>query len=180
MLDIPRNTYTMTHSITIQDKIIDEIIFSLKNFALRDIKVISDQDTVLATFILCSCFIEQLSGFRYGKTNHKTHKKMFEDFVNEYLPQYDPKKLREDLRNKLVHNYSLGLSYSLVQRHSELHLKPTNQNGHYLNLENFIGDIDAAFDKFSQDLTNKSEAKANALKWYDTYQIIGLSRQNLP
>ena len=42
---------------------------------------------------------------------------MFEDFVSEYMPStYVPKQLREDLRNKLVHNYSLGDTYSLVEK----------------------------------------------------------------
>ena len=96
-----------------EDEIIDQIEFSLRNYDLRDIKLISKQDTVIASFILCSCFIEHLCTFRYGMTKVLNWEE-FRNFVNEYLNKYDHNKLRNDLRNKLVHNYSLGESYVLV------------------------------------------------------------------
>ena len=49
---------------------IDRITTALRDYALGDIKKVMVGDNVLATFILCSCFIEQLATYRYG--THKT------------------------------------------------------------------------------------------------------------
>ncbi|HEY4877241.1 MAG TPA: hypothetical protein VIH86_16810 [Puia sp.] len=156
---------------------IEYIIKSLKDFALRDIKKIGIEDNVLASFILCSCFIEQVSGFRYARVSHRTGKGMFEDFVKEYLPNYDPKKLREDLRNKLVHNYSLGDSYSLVRNSKELHLTKLGTR-QIINIENFIEELENAFALYENDLNTKEDVRNNALKWYETFHIIGMNNHD--
>ena len=155
------------------DQIIDQIIHSLKNYNLRDIKKIAQMDTVLASFTLCSCFIEQVSGFRYAKVKHKTGNEMFKSFVKDYLNQYEPSKLREDLRNKLVHNYSLGETYSLTMRCIDCHLKPDKYGRLILNLENFIDDIEIAFEKWTNELRTNDEIRKNALTWFSKYEIIG-------
>lgn len=160
--------------ITTTYPLVEHIIKSLKDFALRDIKKIGKEDTVLASFILCSCFIEQVSGFRYVKTGHKP----FTDFVKEYLPShYNPNKLRDDLRNKLVHNYSLGNSYSLVREKRELHL--TMLGGRQIiNIENFIEELDTAFTLYENDLNTKEVVRNNAFKWYKKHKIIGMNNHD--
>ncbi|QEC66729.1 hypothetical protein FRZ67_05210 [Panacibacter ginsenosidivorans] len=52
-----------------EDQIIDQIIHSFSNYSLRDIEEINNNklDFTIAEFILCSCFIDQISGFRYNK-----------------------------------------------------------------------------------------------------------------
>lgn len=155
------------------EQIIDQIIHSLKNYNLRDIKKIAQMDTVLASFTLCSCFVEQMSGFRYAKVKHKTGNEMFKSFVKDYLSQYDPSKLREDLRNRLVHNYSLGETYSLTMRSNDYHLKPDKNGRLILNLENFIDDIDGAFTKWNGELRTNDDVRKNALTWFSKFQIIG-------
>ena len=50
------------------DEIITQIIHSFSNYNLRDIKEINNNqlEFTIAEFILCSCFIDQVSGFRYN------------------------------------------------------------------------------------------------------------------
>jgi len=89
------------------DQILNTIEDSFRKFALRDIQVLlhSKPPVPLAVFILCSCLIDQLSGFRF---NSDAVKSRFIDFVNKYMSGYNAQSLAEDLRNKLVHNYSVG------------------------------------------------------------------------
>ena len=157
----------------IDDHIIDQIEHSLRNYNLRDIKKISQIDTVLASFTLCSCFIEQMSGFRYANVKHKTGRIMFENFVRDYLGMYDAEKLRNDLRNKLVHNYSLGDTYSLTMGAPNDHLQIDKYGRLILNLENFISDLENAFNSWISELRTDNEIRSNALIWYEQYKILG-------
>src|SRR5689334_13470630 len=103
------------------DQKIKTIIDSLRNFALRDIIVINqfaDPEFPIAVFILCSCFIDQVSGFRY---NNKQVACRYQQFINDYMPKYDAEKMYKDIRCKLVHNYSSTQFFSFV-RNSEIHL----------------------------------------------------------
>lgn len=71
---------------------INRITTALRNYALGDIKKVSASDNVLATFILCSCFIEQMATYRYGTDNvGSSH---FKNFVDEYLSEYDGYNLK--------------------------------------------------------------------------------------
>jgi hypothetical protein len=148
---------------------INKIIASLRDFALRDVLFISNQDAVLAAFMIASCFIDQLGGIRHGsESSGKTYKK----FIKEYLPQCDRYNLYEDLRCKLVHNYSLGNKYSLIRQAPELHLVPNASNQIYLNIENFVSDLKVAFDLFVTHLNTVQEVGEKATKWSRTYSII--------
>jgi|GEM_PF-1337646 len=162
-----------------EDQIINQIEHSLRNYALRDIKLISNQDTVIASFILCSCFIEHICTFRYGMSKLLSDKE-FTDFVVEYLnhnypEKYDAKKLRSDLRNKLVHNYSLGETYALVMGQHHLHLQKLNETVIFLNLENFIIDLERAFNLYIEELrSDKDNLRELALTAFEKVKIIGL------
>ena len=48
--------------------IIEQIIHSFTKFNIRDIEEINNNklDFTIAEFILCSCLIDQVSGFRYN------------------------------------------------------------------------------------------------------------------
>ncbi len=50
------------------DQVIDQIIHSFSKYNLRDIEEINNNklDFTITEFILCSCFINQISGFRYN------------------------------------------------------------------------------------------------------------------
>lgn len=153
---------------TREESLIYHVIDSLKNIALSDIRKVSSEDNVLASFILCSCFIDQVSGFRY---NQDAVKSRYQKFVGEYLPNYNPKKLYEDLRNKLVHNYSLGDTYSLTRLSPQLHLKIVGVRI-IINLENFISELEDAFTRYEDDLKSNSQAKSNALTWFERFNIL--------
>lgn len=156
----------------IESQTIDSIIHSFRNYNLRDIKEINSNvlDFTIAEFILCSCFIDQLSGFRYNKNGVKSR---YVKFVKEYLRLYNAEELYEDLRNKLVHNYSVGKYYQLTRKTPHLHLQRIN-GVNVLNLESFIKDIDKAFELYVTELHSDNSIRNNALEWYAKHKIITL------
>lgn len=157
--------------ILLDDDILNKIENSLRNLALRDIKEIGKLNTPIASFILCTCFIDQLSGFRY---NSKKMRYRFEKFVDHYLEMYYPKKLCSDLRNKLVHNFSLGESYVITQEMDYAHNRQ-NKKGTgtvLLNLSNFIQDLEDAFNVYMLQLRTDPECRNNALLWFKEHNII--------
>ncbi len=154
------------------DQIINQIAHSFSNYNLRDIEEItrSELHFTIAGFILCSCFIDQLSGFRYKSRKVKSR---YIEFVKNYLPKYDGKNLYEDLRNKLVHNYSVGSHYSLTSKAPQLHLQKSN-NLINLNLEDFIKDLKEALDRYIEEVKNNQDIRKNALDWFHENGIIKL------
>lgn len=156
---------------------IHRIKTALQDYALADIKKIACDDHVLASFILCSCFIEQVATYRYGTDN--VGPKHFKAFVTEYLPDYDGWKLRTDLRNKLVHNYSLGDTYFLTRENRTAHLKPDISSGAIiLNLENFVDDLEKALHRFLIQLLVEPDVRRNALDVLSKNYIIGMSHSD--
>ena len=156
---------------------IDQIEHSLRNYALRDIKLISRQDTLIASFILCSCFIEHISTFRYGMKKRLSEIE-YVRFIDEYLnksdsTRYDGKKLRYDLRNKLVHNYSLGDTYGLTKGFPNMHLKKMENLLVCLNLESFVADLEESLNQYIKDLKeNRGDLKSLALSAFENVKII--------
>ena len=155
------------------DQIIDQIVYSFSNYNLRDIQEINNNqlDFTIAEFILCSCLIDQISGFRY---NTDKVGKRYKQFVKDYLPNYNSDELYEDLRNKLVHNYSVGKHYGLTRKAHHLHLKEVNGLTH-LNLEDFIEDLKIALNKYITELRNDNDIRRKALCWYTEYKILALT-----
>ena len=156
------------------DQIIDQIVHSFSKYNLRDIEEINNHENLeftIAEFILCSCFIDQISGFRY---NTDKVGKRYRQFVKDYLPNYNCDELYEDLRNKLVHNYSVGSFYALTRKAPHLHLQKVNGVTR-LNLENFIADLKTALDKYILELGNDGDIRRKALCWFSEYKIIGMT-----
>jgi len=157
------------------DPIINQIIKSFSQYNIRDIQEIgkladaNNMDFVIAEFILCSCLIDQLSGFRYNSDEVGCR---YRQFVRDYLPKYDPKELYHDLRNRLVHNYSIGKFYELARR-TDTSQPPIASKSTRLFLNEFILDLENALNKFVFELTTNIDIRNNALKWYDKYKIIG-------
>jgi hypothetical protein len=155
------------------DQIIDQIVHSFIRFNLRDIQEIynNEKEFTIAEFILCSCLIDQVSGFRY---NMDKVGKRYRQFVKEYLPRYNSDELYNDLRNKLVHNYSIGSRYRLTSKAMHLHLQEVDGNI-YLNLSDFIADIRSALDQYFSQLKNDKVIRQNAISWFQQHKIIGQS-----
>ena len=161
---------------------IQKIDRALVDFALGDINFISENGKPVAGFILCYCFIDQLAHLRYGKDNSKKKNwQKFQSFVDEYInpgltKQYNSRHLWEDLRNRLIHNYSFGETYSMADgRSDDFHL--TRQQGTIiLFLKNFIDDIKKGFLKLRGEIVEDPAIRKTVLEWFDETNIITNNR----
>lgn len=153
-------------------EIIVKIKFSLKEMAFKDIEKASKGGSKMGAFILASCFIDCLAGFRYGR---QATGKNYRDFVKEYMTdQYNPIKLYKDLRCKLVHNYSEGGSYMFVDGKPQIHQKKTKDNKTVLNLECFLHDLKAAMTKYFLELDSISNKVDLAIKRFKKIGLLGI------
>lgn len=142
---------------------------ALYDTALGDIKKAASYNSTIGAFILASCFIDHMAGFVYGR---QTKKDDYKNFVRDYLPPiYDPSKLYEDLRCKLVHNYSEGGSYWLRANHAELHGQSENGKT-IINLQNFIGDLETAFNKLMTKIKSQPSAMQMTIRRYNKIGLL--------
>ena len=138
-----------------KQKFIDSLWHSLHEMAFLDIKRASEGKSKMGVFILASCFIDYLAGFRYGKNTKGLD---YVRFAKEYLiAKYDASKLYQDLRCKLVHNYSEGGSYAFTDNHPEQHKNKIPDGRIMLNLEDFISDIEDVLNKYFDELRADDE-----------------------
>ena len=108
-------------------------------------------------------------------------------FVSEYLNKVSAKTYDEDtiidlLRNKLVHNYSVGdnkipnhQKYVLEYENPQLHL---HKEGDIIlvNIEGFIKDLDNAFSLYKNQLLSDFRIQKIAIEHYDRYGILAASK----
>ncbi len=148
----------------------NRIKVGLEDMAFEDIKRASKGGSKMGAFILASCFIEYMAGFKKGGSTTRTD---YINFVKTYLKSYNAKNLYTDLRCKLVHNYSEGGSFLFVDGKQNLHLKKEQATGKiFINLENFIEELKGALDTLLDDIKkNKNQSASNALQ---RLQSIGL------
>ena len=141
----------------------------------EEIVNIKDCGLVTSAYILASCLIDYLAGYRYC-TERESTRNDYIMFVNKYLNRYNGKNLYELLRCRLIHNYSEGGNYLLVHNQSQLHLdkcndksKPYYNKKTYINLENFILEIKESMDKFFCEIDNneqlQEEVKRRVIKF---------------
>ncbi|SRR5258706_3133863 len=157
---------------------INILAVGLKQHAYGEIQTLAQGNTILASFMVCCCFIEQMATYRYG-TKNVGHPE-FVKFVMEYLPDYDAEGLRKDLRNKLVHNYALGHKYALTGKNPEFHLEGIRSGKQIINLENFVDDLGNAISKLVIQLRADPEIKKNALKIMNELHVISKNAIELP
>lgn len=164
---------TTDHSNIDKNKFIPFLWNSLHNMAFLDIKRASDGKSKMGAFILSSCFIEYLAGFRYGKETTRDDYKLF---ISKYFKgKYNPDKLYTDLRCKLVHNYSEGGSYTFIDNRPELHKKETGDGKIILNLENFISDIEIVLKEYFEELKTDDSIFQLAIKRFLLLNILGIN-----
>lgn len=161
-----------------QEKI-DAIKNSLSRMALSDIKRAQLHCSPVASFILCSCLIDAMAGFRYGwtKNDERSNRKLYIDFVKNYLHGYDPVDLYTDLRCGLVHNYSAGYRYAFISKNPDWH-RVIRNNFIYINLGNFVSDIESAMHKYFSELDRDNEIRQLAMRRYDSLNIIVKNEPN--
>ena len=160
---------------------INTIFHSFETYALGDIKFLQTNGKPIAAFILCTCFIEQVSHFVYGPNGRSKDKA--QDFINEYINEgkvvkYAAKDLVDILRNKLVHNYSLSDTrnpkikrYALNYDNPKTHLH-TENNVTYVNIDCFINDIEAAIRLYKQKIVNDPALIQNAINQFNQHGIL--------
>jgi len=115
-----------------------------------------------AAFILITCLIDFLGTLYAGRESGEG---TFRGFVRDFMRQqcngigYDDKELYKSLRNKLVHNYSIGNGrYVLTHGRPEKHLKPHGK-ALVLNLEDFFSDVKRAADDYFARVAQEAELR---------------------
>jgi hypothetical protein len=139
-------------------------------------RVYEKTNQVREPFILAHCAILSLSGFYAGTKD--TNGATYREFTADFFPSgYDPRALWKDLRNSLVHAYTLTSTYILAHRHPEKHLqqernvksertgKPADLT--YLNLENFLNDLRQAALCYFQKVETDPELISKLCTRYD-------------
>jgi hypothetical protein len=149
------------------DKKIEEIIHSFKEYAIRDIRV--NLENPIAAFMLCSCLIDQLAGFRYNHPINK-NREYYRKFIDDYLPRYNSLKLYENLRCKLVHGYSISEYLAISVEHNPLEGFSDNMfSANTVTVRQLFNDLRSAFEILCNDFENNPIVRKNALDRY-TFQ----------
>lgn len=101
-----------------------------------------------------------------------------EDYLRKIEPRYVTKNLWQVMRNGLLHNYSTRhnygtnpVKYALIKNASNAHLEPVpNKSGYfYMNIQSFIADIDAAVNRFLDELEKDgSTEQTETILWINT------------
>ncbi len=148
------------------DQIIEDILKAFGIYALGDIR--HNADRTISCFILCSCFIDQLAGYRYNSK----HNGRFEKFIKEYLPQYGSLRLYDTLRNKIVHNYSVENAYKLTSDHNYIENATGAKNLDVLCTHTFIRELEQVFNKIEIEFKQEGESRKNAILRNIDYPIL--------
>jgi len=155
------------------DLIIEAIIKSLKDYALGDVEYNVNKKPI-AAFILSSCLIDQLSSFVYND-NESTNSQTYKRFIKEYLPQYIPLNLWVNLRNKLVHGYSISHHIKLTSEDAPYENTGVDKKINVITAKMMYSDLSAVLDKIVAEFKNQNNPKRqNAINRYRDEKIIGL------
>jgi len=155
------------------DEKLAQIALSLRTYNLGDIKKARSADSYIGAFILCSCFVDHLSRYRYY-TSIKTDKQRFVAFANHYLPSFTGKgeDLYYSLRSALVHNYSTRGHYLLAWGDRSVHLKVLDDHRIYIDLDELILELELALNKYWSELLTDPTIRQQAIDHYDAYPIM--------
>jgi hypothetical protein len=131
---------------------------SFRDLQLADIKKSVAGDVRMGTFSQCAAFLDALAlSFRAPK--NRDGAACWRQFVREYFPQ--PKygcvaDLYDGYRNKTLHNFS-SENIAFVHDKSEAHLQRDNHGRLTLNREDFVADVESAFEKFWLDVQRDAD-----------------------
>lgn len=155
------------------DQKLAQIVLSLRVYNLGDIKKARNADSNLGAFILCSCFIDHLSRYRYYNSI-KTDKQRFIAFTDHYLPSFKGKgaDLYYSLRSSLVHNYSTKGRYLLAWGDRSVHMKEVGNQGTYIDLDELVLELELALNSYWADLLANPHIQHLAIAHYDAYPIL--------
>ncbi len=169
------------HNLT-DDQIIGEIETALKGYNLGDIKKICERKMTIAGFILCSCLIDHIAGFRYERIVDKRGKikgsrKRYVDFVDVYMAQYgyEGVKLYDQLRCRVVHAYTSSdeaFAFDLMHNNQQdLKAWPRPIARERLDLETFIQHLAQVLDNYMHEIKTDESIRKLAIKNYRQFGI---------
>ena len=144
------------------DERIARIVLAFREYALGDILCAIKTGKPIAAFILCSCFIDQMTAYRFNPTRRENREKYIE-FIRLYLPEYVPLDLYDRLRCKLVHNYTVDEHLSLATDEFLTDTDTKNINVNSITAKKLYTDLSRAFADLKKDMENEGEARINAL-----------------
>ena len=143
----------------------------LLGWAFGDIERASKGEAKLGASILGACFIDAMAGFYKGIDREEAKWKCgsrFRDFVEKYLPKYEPERLWEDLRCGLVHSYAEGGSYEFTHSRSQSYFTKSSRGKTILNLEDFLEDLKEAYNKLRKDILDQKDTFDKAMRRYES------------
>ncbi|MES1226376.1 MAG: hypothetical protein ABUT20_63460 [Bacteroidota bacterium] len=153
-----------------EDEIISDIINSFEKFGLADIQ--HNIDRPIAAYILCICFIDQLSSYAYPIETRQ--KKRAEAFISRYVSDYDGVGLYKKFRDSIIHNYSPQDSedaFALTVGGISTPYHKENDTI-IINTTFLINGVTKGFDVFKRDLLDeKSQERKCALRRYRKHPI---------
>jgi len=163
---LPKNPYEKF--VAVKEAYLTHIIPSIR-------LVYEKTNKVRESFILVHCAILSLSGFYAGSndTTGFTYKKYIADF---FPKGYDPDNMWKDLRNHLIHAYTVTRSYVLAHKHPEKHLLVKKVKSKFtgipmdlifLNFEDFLDDFEKAAKAYFEKAHSEPDLLATLCNRYD-------------
>lgn len=166
------------------------VLDQYEKWYLKDIRTIAELDSKckylpdkgvvdapMSAFILCFTFIDSISGFYLPRENNGCR---FRAFVRDFMSDYDPASLWTDLRNPLIHGYTVGENMSyffrndgkghgdpvpVIKDHEEIRKNRT------MELSNFVKDVISAFERFKEKAYS-DPIRANIVEKFDQEGIL--------
>lgn len=162
------------------DQKIADIITAFETYALGDIKHNIETHKPVAAFILSSCWIDQVALFVYNH-NEENLDQHYKSFIKTYLNKYVELDLYTNLRCKLVHSYSVGVTTRITTEDEIYDNHTLTTNANFITAKTLYKDLKEAWGKVKNELlTNGSKTRENALKRFDiSPTLIEVSSQTI-
>ncbi len=141
---------------------------------LADIEQANECGVRIGTFALCAAFIDSLA-LAYGHESGATGDEgKWNVFVGRFFATETRTALRgryEGFRCMLLHDFS-GSGFAFTHGQPELHLK-VKSGLTVLNREDFVAEVEAAFERFRAEVTTNDELGRRVLDWLTLRPPIG-------
>ncbi len=182
------------------DEIIAAVKQSLKDWGLGDIykalllnpgdriepdtELDSEKAALRGAFVLGCSLLDAMSCYRFAQKSSQDNFKKFcenEGFMPGYNATGKTNDLYLSLRCGMLHNYQPGnipkntdTLYALTHDKDEKHLQQEDKTV-WINLQNFIGDVHNAVDKFFSEAKVTGDTRTNTLKWAKLHGWFGIT-----
>jgi hypothetical protein len=141
---------------------------------LADIERANECGVRMGTFALCAAFIDSLA-LAYGHGSGATGDEgKWNVFVGRFFSTETRTALRgryEGFKSILLHDFSAS-GFAFTHEQPEFHLRVKNGLT-VLNREDFVGEVEAAFERFRAEVATNDELRGRALEWLTVQPPIG-------